>query len=321
MPLFSAFTPFGHMRFSSAPSRFETIYRSMRDGQGSAYGPNDVHQEARIYAAARCIAIADGQIERAANEARPSKTQELLPAHELDYGLTPTPTQTEAERRAALTLQTQIIRGSRREALDDALSTLLGADFIEAVPMKDLVDPPTQWPATPATVGNWSRGALYRLYTLTDSAAFTGVRNLHFVDIVAGQEAIKIGDVIVIEPAVPGITEAVTVSAIAGAATTDALGFTTNYVTVTTTKPHPINTVCTTSPMPILTSTQRHILIRVTAACAADAVKRRAIHQLMRRILRGVTTWEIQTGPAESGGNLLTLDDPVLGKLDVNVLS
>lgn len=320
MPLYSAFNAFGHLRFSAAPSRHATIYQTLRDGQEGAYGPGDTHQEARIYAQSRCLAIAAGELERAENEGRADKTQELLAELELDYGLSPAPGETEAERRAALALQVRILRGSRKEAIEDAIETLLGDDFIAVVPMRDVIAPPTQWPATPGDVGNWSRGALYRLYTLTDSAALVGTRQLHFVDIVAGQEPLKIGDRIVLEPGVPDMAESVTVTAVVSAAVVDADGYTTNHVEVVTARPHPKTTVCTTAPMPILSSTQRHYRIQVTTSCATDAVKRAAVHQLMRRIVRGVSTWEIQTSPTELGGNLLTLNDPVLGRLDANVL-
>lgn len=317
MPLFSAFTAFGHLRYKRGPSRHEIIYRSMRDGQGDAYGPGDTHQEARIYSAARCIAVADGQIERAANEAHPLTAQQTLAAHETDFGLSPKPSDTEAQRRATLAARVRLIRGSRKEALDDALSTLLGAAFIEAVPLKDLVNPPTQWPASPATTGNYQRGASYRLFTITECGALIGARNLHFVDVVPGQEPLKLGEVVVIEGGNPSMAEAVAVDAVLSDPVTDADGFTTNHVTVTLVRPHDAGVLCTTAPFPLQGSTQRHILIRVSAAIVLDAETRRAIDAQMRRILRGVTRWEIQVaGP----GNELTLDDPVKGRLNAYVL-
>lgn len=319
MPLFSAFTPFGHLRYKRGPSRFQVIYQSMRDGQGDAYGPNDTHQEARIYAAARCIAVSDGEIERAKNEAHPLTAQQTLAEQEKDFGLSPRPSDTCAQRQAALAVERKLLRGSRKEALDEALSVLLGSDFVEAVPMKDLEDPPVQWPSSPADVGNFKRGALYRAYTCTEPGALIGARNLHFVDIVPGQEPLKTGDIIVIDTANLGLTEAVTVSAVISAPSTDADGYVTNYVTVTLAKPHDAGVVCTTSPCPLLISSQRYILIRVTAAAAFDPVKRRAIDAKMRRILRGVTRWEIQVADM-GGGNQLTLDDPVLGRLGGYVL-
>lgn len=326
MPLYSAFTCFGHLRFKRGPSRFRIIYDSMRDGQGandlagSAYGPNDVHQEARIYAAARCIAVADGQLERAANEGRPLKTQRLLAELERDYGLAPAPADTEAERRDALDLAFKIVRGSRMEALDDALSTLLGSDFVAAVPMKDLVAPPTQWPASPAAAGNYAAGALWRVYTCTEPLTLVGVRSVHLVDMIASQDPLKVGDVVVVDPGHNGLAEAVTVEALVTApGDEEGDGFTTNHVRITTTKPHGTGVVCTTAPFPNQGSTQRHIMVQVTASCAADPVKRSAINRLMHRIVRGVTTWEIQVYGV-AGANQLTLDDPVKGRLNMYVL-
>lgn len=326
MPQYSAFTPFGHLRFARGPSRFRVIYRSMRDGLGMGegdyapvYGPNATHQEARVYAAARCIAIADGQIERARNEGRPGKVQQLLPDMERDYTLAPAAGATCAERRAALDLAWKVVRGSRKEALDDALTTLLGSDFLECVPGKDLVTPPTQYPAAPASAGNYKLNALWRVYSLDTPGTLIGVRNLDFTDLIAGQPWLKVGDVIVLDGANTGLVEAVTVDAILARMDSAELGKLTFTVQVTLTKPHSQGITCTTAPFPFLTSTQRHLRVRVTDACALDPVRRAAINALMRRHVRGVTTWEIQTS-AVAPANQLTLDDPTKGKLNVYVL-
>lgn len=314
MPLFSAFAPFGQLRYSSRPSVCEIVYDSMRDGQDGAYGPRDVHQEARIYAAARCIAASASELERAGNEGRAGKTQEFFPDLERDHGLTPSYDQTEAARRSSLELQGRVLRGSRKESLDDALTTLLGTDFVEALPGSAFVSPPTQYPASPGDAGNFSTRAHWRIYEMAEETALTGSRVLAFTDAIPGQGPLLVGDKITIDPANPGLTETVPVEVI-HSASTDAAGFTTNSVTVTVANAHDAGTLCTTAPFPLLGSTQRHIVVRVTASAAADARKRAAIHALMRNYLRGVTTWEIQAS------GTLHLLDPVTGLLDIYTLS
>jgi hypothetical protein len=310
--LFSAFTPFGHLGYWYGSSRFQIIYESMRDGQDGAYGPNDVQQEARIYAFARCIAVAEGQLTRARNEGRPLKTQELLGELEHDFGVAYSPRQTEAERRVVLSLRERVLRGSRKESLDEALGLLLGADFVEAIPYKDMLTPPTQWPADPSTNGNYQLRALWRLYTVTECTALLGTRDLHVVDGVPGQEPLKTGDRVILDPANAGMAEAVTVVALLAEPSVDASNFTTNYVRVVIAKPHDAGVVATTAPFPLIISTQRHILVRVSAAATRDALTRIAINDLMRRMLPAVTTWEIDvadTGAPGSPDNLLLLDD------------
>src|SRR5262249_11391681 len=54
----------------------------------------------------------------------------------------------------------------------------------------------------------------------------------------------------------------------------------------------------TTMPYPLWASTKRHALIVLTSAAAADPEKRRRVHNLMRKIARGVSTWSICDGGA-----------------------
>src|SRR5688572_2166024 len=106
MPLLSAFTTFGHFAFSSETPRAQAIYESIRDGQGAS--PNEDFDSAlssRWYAQAMAIAAARSTLERAGNQADPTKVHELLPVQERMWGIIPPALASSDERRAALTIQ------------------------------------------------------------------------------------------------------------------------------------------------------------------------------------------------------------------------
>jgi len=54
---------------------------------------------------------------------------------------------------------------------------------------------------------------------------------------------------------------------------------------------------------PYWTSSKRHSLVVLTASAAADPEKRRKVHELMGRLARGVSTWDIaaESAPGFAG--------------------
>jgi len=68
----------------------------------------------------------------------------------------------------------------------------------------------------------------------------------------------------------------------------------------------------TTAPFPYWVSSKRHNVIVLKAAAAADPEKRRQVNELLGRMLRGVSTWDIaaestpgHAGPFKVGEGLL----------------
>lgn len=91
MPLFSDFTPFGLLDFSSADSDAEKVYRALKANYGEEafdYTIGTEH-EADVYATAMAIGAARATVLRAGNQHDPRTAFELLPAHEASLGIVP----------------------------------------------------------------------------------------------------------------------------------------------------------------------------------------------------------------------------------------
>lgn len=142
MPVFSCFTGFGFLEFSSAPSECEKIYRSLLS---SYRDPNSglqtidtsigTHKEAVIYGWANAIGAAMVTLRRAANELRPETSYQLLEAHEERFGMAPAATDSVADRQAALAAKQKAARGPRHEAVMEALGAILGDDLVAYRPI------------------------------------------------------------------------------------------------------------------------------------------------------------------------------------------
>jgi hypothetical protein len=68
---------------------------------------------------------------------------------------------------------------------------------------------------------------------------------------------------------------------------------------------HDLGATLTTGNFPNLISTQRLAIIAVSAAAAADREKRRKVDELMRKVARGVTRWQICQGTPSGGGGTM----------------
>ncbi|HEX2882677.1 MAG TPA: hypothetical protein VHO25_24325, partial [Polyangiaceae bacterium] len=100
MPRFSAFTPFGQLRFSSKKSHSQIFYESLF----AAYGGEENFrktglQGARLYATAMVLGHARYTLDRAGNQFDPLKVGELLPIQEFEHGIIPPKGATIADRR------------------------------------------------------------------------------------------------------------------------------------------------------------------------------------------------------------------------------
>lgn len=128
MPLFSDFTPFGLLDFSSADSDAEKVYRALKANYGEEafdYTIGTEH-EADVYATAMAIGAARATVLRAGNQHDPRTAFELLPAHEASLGIVPPRGASLASRQEKAGQRNMVLRGSRPEALQEALEDILG---------------------------------------------------------------------------------------------------------------------------------------------------------------------------------------------------
>lgn len=278
---FSAFKRFGNgFRFSGKPPVGQVIYETLRDNMGSTYDRSfDGRQQARLFAQAMCLSASHYETERAGNNQNPLTADELLPALERDYQVVPAFGATKSERRRVLAARRLTTRGPRREAVEDALRTLLGSAFIAYEPT-DIADAVT-FPASPGDVGVFARaGAQKKLFRLNQPVSLTGIpRSVAFTSL-GGTDAPMAGETYCVDPDTrhPSI-EKITIASVTGSS-----------LVATFAKPHALGALAV-RPHPIWVSSKRYNRIVVTFAAAADPETRRKINEQMKRQLRGVSQW------------------------------
>ncbi len=322
MPRFSAFTRYGHLAFSGAPSAPERIYRSLRaayfdprSGVAAIDVTPGTYHEAKLYARAMALASAEASLKRAGNQGNPAKATEGLPHWERTYRLAPAPDATLDARRAEASARRKISRGNRWEAITDALEQILGDDLISVRAIT--VDEAATWPSSP--------GDGPGVYQRPEQPAKT-IRLLEPVTTVAAPSTVayepwdandsglvlNAGDQLCIQPEVLEQAEKVTVSAVDLAS--DPL-----LLTATFENAHDEGSFATTGDTPLWWSTTGHLLIVVTSEAALDVdTLARVDNELMRRTKAG-TTWSIvepSTPGAETVGPF-TLGSSPLGAVTV----
>jgi hypothetical protein len=293
MPLTSIFSPYGLLDYSSDTPSGESIYRSLAAGLEPAFDVSEgTPAEAEIYADAMALASARSTIARAAAQHDTRTAVEMLPALERDYDVVPGEQETVAERQRVLTARRAISQGSRESAIESALRALLGSAFIAY-----RVTRPSEiatWPASPESgPGVFGRDDLpakvARLTTsITATSSFVFESEFRYVAISTFEagvaEPFAVGDVVTVEAERVGLTERVVIADVSPDGLIAKADFT---------KAHAAGATLTTGPVPMWTSNQRHVLVVVSDAAATDTETRRRIHDLLRRAVRGVTTWSI----------------------------
>lgn len=296
MPLFSDFTPFGLLEFSSDPSEAEKIYGALRSGYRD---PNTGHpsldlsegtyQEAKLYAWAMGMGDARMALRQVDAERLPETSYYNLKAHERRYKIVPEPDASVPDRRRALAARRKAARGARYEAVVDALETILGDAFIAFRPIR--VSEAVATPADPSG----GPGLFKRHEVPAKSIRIVGAAARITVPMIVAYEnsnpreaAIHLlkGDELAVDPGHWDLAERVTVEEafVEG----DQRFFQTTF-----TRPHDANTYATTGNIPLWANTKRHVLIVATSAAARSPQTRARIHDQMQRMMRAPTTWEI----------------------------
>lgn len=295
MAQFGALAPLGLFEFGNNETDAEKIYRSLTSSVSGAFDVTEgTHVEAAAYARAIALASARATLRHGHDQKHPMRAVEMLPGLERDFQITPQQGQSEDERRRAVTARKVLSRGNRREAIESALTALLGDDFIalRAVKPAEAV----QWPANPANVGAFEDPSrVQRLFKLTVPVAVTSAAVTFSYGHFGEDDGTRIlrGDSLCFEPENTGLAERLVISAADTVAKT---------ATATFTKAKD-NGAAICSYAPIVTGTQRRLFVALTASAARDPVTRRLVDDLMGRMVRGVTEWFIieETVPGFAG--------------------
>ena len=300
---FSAFTKFGHLRFSGKPARGEVFYRQLTNTLGDGFASElGTAVEAQKFALSMAMARAAGTIERAANQKYPRRCIEMLPVLERVYGVHPGVNETIGERQTAIAAKMARTRGASYGDITTALSEALGPDFVAY--RQTTQAEAHEHPADPATGAIWQAPRLRsKIFTL-DQYALTGVHTVAYSAVESGQ-AVELGDQLMVSPENQATLERVTATA------STASTFTASF-----TRTHEAGATAISGWFPYDLSTVRHVLIIITRAAAEDARKRRLVNEVMRRIVRATMTWDIApvSGLGDGMTAAFTTNDAVLGR-------
>lgn len=292
MPKFSAFNPFGQLRFSGRPSHSEQIYKEIVAALGGGENYTDDFDSlamARVYANAMAFGRLKYALERAGSQFRPTRVLELLPDLEREYGLVPEPGATIPQRRAELVVAAWIARGARRTNVEAVLAQLFGEGAVEYLTVA-LANVAMSLGA-PENRGAYARPGTPRMaFRLNAAMVTTNAPVTVQATLVAGDGvAPAVGSRIVVDPADHGRVETVTVAAVT-------LTGTLLTLTTTFTKAHVAGAVLATGRHPNIVTNKRHNLFVTSAASARENRMRRRLDRAAYRLLRGVSTWSITDG-------------------------
>lgn len=290
---FSAFAPFGPLRFSSKKTHGQAFYEEMVKALGNGKNFSDDFNGlamARVYANAMAFGRCRYTLERAASQFRPDRALELLPTLEREYGLVPAPGSSITERRAELAVAAWVARGARRSNVEAILTELFGAGFVEYVTIA-AADAVTAPAASPESVGVYDKPGTQRsAFRIAAGVSTTNTQITVSGELIAGlARAPEPGSKFVIDAGDPGRTEAVTVlsASLSGTALTLAAVFA---------RPHNPGVVLATGRHANQATTKRHNIFALSSAATRDNTTRRRLHRAAGRLLRGVSTWSLTDG-------------------------
>lgn len=305
MPYPSRFTPYGMLAFSKKQSHARAIYDTLIQGSGDSFDTTDTLEEARLYARSMVLGSAQYQFDRAVNNRNPLKATELLGLLEDDYQIVPAADATLPQRRRELAARMKISQGNKLSAMNAALALLLGSDFIEyrVRPVNQRVVSPDN----PETIGAYlAPGYQKKALRLTSPMVTLGAPVTVGYTLIGGSQAPVVGERLSFDPDTRNSNiETIVVTAVGA-----------NTLTALFTKPHEAGAIGT-NYNPAWISSKRYVRIFVTLEAAKNPEKRRKIHELMRRMARGVTQWEI----AHNTVDVFVSDDPILGLSECTLMA
>lgn len=281
---FSAFAPFGMLRFSSRKPVAQVFFESMRQSIG---GDENTRSDfagpmiAHLYATSMALARVQRGIDRVNENRIPHRSEEAIELHERDYRIVVPAGATYDERRSALAVAESLSQGCAIDVVESALSALLG-DALIAVrthTSSEVKVSPSSWALPPAS---WKLPRVAsKWYRLNGPVVDAGAYTLGCVGLTGDTPPIVAGDVITVDPGKLGVQETVT---------TRASG---SNVVATFSLTHEADALVTTAPWPTMTSTARHVLIVVTSAVARSKAWRRKVGTLCKKMLRATDRWSL----------------------------
>lgn len=297
MPRFSAFSAFGHLRFSQKPPLSQQLYLQMVANLGSGENFSDDFDSivaARLYANAMAMGRAAGTLERAGNQWQPDRALEGLPTLEREVSRIPDIDETLDERRKQVAARLKIPRGASYPNVVRVFRDVLGDGFVsyEVTPIGSAVLHPTDPAPGGVYVTPGSRKGLFRLAT---SYLFPGVNVELEYERVSG-DSLREGDKILVDLADSDRMEVMSASSLREEG--GRLYFQTQGQ-----RAHQAGTQFLVGRSPTQVSSKRHSLIFVSENVIQSSRLLRIAHETASRVFRGVSTWSIcsDLGPFRVG--------------------
>jgi hypothetical protein len=314
MPKFSAFTPFGHLRFSSRPPTGQVLYEEevrLYGGETNiSTSFDDSPINAEIYSESMQRARAKDNATLAGQQFIPLRAVPMLPKLESEFGLVPGPKESIRARQKAVSAAAKISRGARLENVYSVLRELLGDDLIAIVPtVKGLH---TETSDSPELVGLWKiPGTQKGVYRLTRAISTVGVPITVPIEYVAGEPGgFPTGPQVIVDVGDANRTECVYVNN--GTATSFQATFT---------KPHNKGTLVASGRVPNLGSTKRHTNFVLSIAAMADPEKRRIANRALAKLMRGISTWSLVQENEGGGAGPFVIGESPIGRAATQALS
>lgn len=274
---------------------------------------------ARMWANAHLFAEAQWYVEKVAEQVSPTKADLLIGQLEWEYGVIPPPGATILERQTELAWVAKSSGGATRGNIESLLTAALGADFVAFVTtsVADMIRPDTrednhpldpppyyrqngQWDAPKSLPGVFelTHGSSRGIVSGDPASKPIRLRSL------LGDAQISNGQKVLFDVGDYARTESLQVTVISSPANNTAHPG--EYLLVAQPLfPHSKGSLAQVGRVPNLPSTKRHNYVVLTAAAAVDATKRGKVNRIMRRLMRGVSTWDIvpenSSGSGDSG--------------------
>lgn len=240
----------------------------------------------------------------------------LLAQLEAEHGLSPGADDTLKTRRAALAAAKRAPQGNAPAPLQQQLADELGDAFLGLY--TPTASSAVVWPADLGDAPQLlAAESIERKIVRITGAVSTGLGASQAVQYTridpdpGSGHTLTVGDRLVVEPEILGRAEVVTVEAVGTDG--DALTFTATF-----NEAHEPGCVAAQMPFPAWTSSQKSLLVALSANGAVDPVARGKADKLLGRILSGVTTWALC--PTSGAGTIgpWTIGDPLLGQIGRN---
>jgi hypothetical protein len=319
--MFSAFTSWGNLTFSSSPPRAQSIYESLVSMNGGNFddkfsGP----MNAEWYAIAMAAGEARDTLERAENQSGPKTVHEMLPVQEGMYGLAPGPYDSANDRRAVLEARYKVALVPSPQNVTQALRLTLGDDFVAWVP-NQVTDPS---PALIPTALCKDVTARFKVITLRTRVLIAGapIRVLYEQSKITGGDTMALQDqeFIVVDPGLNGIQEAVKVTAPSERDSSTDPDKRVGEFTATFTVGHDLGAIALTQSFPNWSSYKKNSLVVVKNGKAHDPLIVAKVADLLSRMLGGTSTWDVvQENPAPGSAGPFLVGQPCIGTVPIGL--